>query len=504
MSPEICASEPYTEKSDIWSLGCIMYEFCAGKPPFNANSHIQLAQRIRRGDFKDIPNQYSDALKGVINSCLQVNPHKRPDTSMLLNTSNIWLARKAAEVVEMHKKVKQKELEAEARMQQASERLDSLEQDMEVMKQSMTQELEAKLRREWELRARLEIERQVAQDLERLRKRFDKEVDEKVAMLMERQARNTNNNAVADARSALSSSQGIHQSSISTTGDDDFPSTTDLSELSLHSPASETSKQPPKKNGRTPFQRSKTTLESPMDIHMAEPSPMSIASLSLSPRRTAAAAAGQNIFAEAEKQKAKWEPTLAYSDDEEDDIPDLPSPTRPKVHAPDPFKMPARPGLMRQKTTATMQKLTTQPTLFPAASSKAGLPSAVSQPNLRPNALDRRTSPNRRLSKIPSSTTLATDAGSPVRQKAQAKPIASKAGTAGGEEMLKTMMQRNLGGRTLVELAQARAGGRPLSMESKSAPKVTETEVATWNPETCDDMPSPFLVRGTKAIRNIR
>lgn len=501
MSPEICASEPYTEKSDIWSLGCIMYELCAKEPPFNANSHIQLAQKIRRGVFEDIPRTYSNDLKSIITECLQVNPHKRPDTTALLNTDRIWLSRKAAEVVETGKKAKQRELAAEARIKQASDRLASLEQDMESMKENMARELEAKIRREWEVKARLEIDLQVGIELERLRKKFDKEVDEKVTILMDKQTRH--NSLAREVRNAPSPSPGIHQSSISTTGDDDFPSTTDLSELSIDSPASETTRPQPKKNGRTPFSRSKTTFDSPADVNMAEPSPISIASLSLSPRRTGAAAGSQNIFAEAEKQKAKWEPTLAYSDDE-DDIPELPSPIRPKVHAPDPFKMPARPGLMRQKTTATMQKLTTQPTLFPAASSKASLPSTVSQPDLRPGALDRRTSPNRRLSKIPSSTTLATDAGSPVRQKAQAKPLLSKAATAGGDEMLKGVMQRNLGGRTLVELQQARAGGRPLSMDIKPTMKAAEREVATWDPETEPDMPSPFLARGTKVIRNIR
>jgi hypothetical protein len=79
--------------------------------------------------------------------------------------------------------------------------------------------------------------------------------------------------------------------------------------------------------------------------------------------------------------------------------------------------------------------------------------------------------------------------------------------------MFKAVMQRNMGGRTLVELAQARAGGRPVedvkkySGESRApgaTVKVVERDPpATWDPEK-DEMPSPFLARGTKVIRNFR
>lgn len=249
---------------------------------------------------------------------------------------------------------------------------------------------------------------------------------------------------------------------------------------------------------------------------MAEPSPISIASLSLSPRRTSASGTSRNIFAEAERQKAKWEPTLAYSDDE-DDTPDLPSPTRPKVK-PDPFKAPPRP-LLRQNTAALMQKLSNQPPLFPSNGSRlpqvGGGPSS-SQSDGRANMNEGRAkSPHRRLSKIPSSANLAADAGSPTRKNTAKQPPSKASSSVGGDEMFKAVMQRNMGGRTLVELAQARAGGRSVdefkrcASDSRATPhtssmKSSEREPpAIWDPER-DEMPSPFLARGKKVIRNLR
>lgn len=38
LSPEVCEDRPYNDRSDIWSLGCILYEICALKHPFEAKT----------------------------------------------------------------------------------------------------------------------------------------------------------------------------------------------------------------------------------------------------------------------------------------------------------------------------------------------------------------------------------------------------------------------------------------------------------------------------------
>ncbi|KAH8431566.1 G2-specific serine/threonine protein kinase [Aspergillus melleus] len=500
MSPEICAAEKYTLRSDIWAVGCIMYELCQKEPPFNARTHIQLIQKIRDGKFASLPDYYSPELKSVIASCLRVNPDHRPDTAALINLPIIRLMRKEKEVVDLSRALRKRE---ESNLQKNRE-VEQAFAKMEKEKQQIKSELENTLRREWEVKARLEIDRQVQNELERLRKRFESEVQDRVALEVEKLKKNGNfrdEPAFRSSRSSRSSRRGS-QSSVSNNDDTDLPSSTDITQLSMESPVAS---KPTKKETRTPFNRSKTVVESPVDVQMAEPSPISIASLSLSPRRTSATHSGKNIFAEAERHRAKWEPTLAYSDDE-DDTPDLPSPTRPKVK-PDPFKAPSRP-LLRQNTAALMQKLSTQPPLFPTNGSR--LPQASGQSEGRHGEQKSR-SPHRRLSKIASSANLAADAGSPTRKTGTKQPPSKVNG--GGEEMFKAVMQRNMGGRTLVELAQARAGGRPMDEVKRSASdtrtsnsmksSVERDPPAVWDPER-DEMPSPFLARGRKVIRNLR
>lgn len=48
MSPEVMQEKAYDSKSDIWSLGCLIYELCAHKPPFHeAKSHTELSILVR-------------------------------------------------------------------------------------------------------------------------------------------------------------------------------------------------------------------------------------------------------------------------------------------------------------------------------------------------------------------------------------------------------------------------------------------------------------------------
>ena len=65
LSPEICKRQPYNHKSDMWSLGCVIYELCALSLAFPADNFISLVQSICRGHYKPIPASYSSKVSDL-------------------------------------------------------------------------------------------------------------------------------------------------------------------------------------------------------------------------------------------------------------------------------------------------------------------------------------------------------------------------------------------------------------------------------------------------------
>ena len=84
MSPEQVAKMRYNESSDVWSLGCLIYELCALHPPFTAKDQKELYGKIKKGEFRRIPHSYSDDLFTTLSSMLKQNPEQRPSVQSLL------------------------------------------------------------------------------------------------------------------------------------------------------------------------------------------------------------------------------------------------------------------------------------------------------------------------------------------------------------------------------------------------------------------------------------
>ena len=85
LSPEICQEKPYNDKSDVWALGCILYELCTFKHPFDAKSQGALILKIMNNTPESINNNYSNELKNLVSLLLEKDFEKRPSCGDILN-----------------------------------------------------------------------------------------------------------------------------------------------------------------------------------------------------------------------------------------------------------------------------------------------------------------------------------------------------------------------------------------------------------------------------------
>ena len=85
LSPEIVQNKPYSFKSDIWSLGVLLYEMTALKMPFDANSLPMLSLKIIKGTYTPLSSYVSKDIRSLVNSLLQVDSNKRPNINEILS-----------------------------------------------------------------------------------------------------------------------------------------------------------------------------------------------------------------------------------------------------------------------------------------------------------------------------------------------------------------------------------------------------------------------------------
>ena len=83
-SPEVWKDKPYDHKSDVWSLGCVLYEMITLRPPFRAKDMEGLFNKVCKGQFSRIPERFSDDLFKIVQYLLQVNSIQRPSCEQIL------------------------------------------------------------------------------------------------------------------------------------------------------------------------------------------------------------------------------------------------------------------------------------------------------------------------------------------------------------------------------------------------------------------------------------
>lgn len=404
MSPEICTGEYYSHYSDIWSVGCIIYELAARKVPFEARSHGELICKIKAGKIDPLPGQYSRELSDTIAWCLRTNPRERPDSGQLLKVTNIKLARVRLQLTEERKAVMtlpQERDAALAKLAQAQKENQELRTEVQRLR-----EQGKKIEMEWHTRATLAIDQRVYEQVESKRLEMEKQFKSAVEQRAEEKlslhlASLPNSHGLEAGESqhvrSCTPPPGKGQASFATTantgattdrssiGPDDSALETDLTSLSIQedpedegSPLARRTKPAPQPRTRKQFSRAQTyancndlnamAMPSPIDIDMADPSPlppMSIKGLSLSPRKngqdrlSGGAGLRRNIFQnqqnlrphlaedDADAQPAVFaDDESELFDDDPDDFPPPDSPSRPTSglsNNVDPFKAPNQP-----------------------------------------------------------------------------------------------------------------------------------------------------------------
>nr|XP_055034535.1 NIMA-related kinase 12 [Misgurnus anguillicaudatus] len=89
LSPELCQDVPYSNKSDMWAVGCLLYELCALKPAFEAKNLLSLFYKIIKGEYIDIPERYSEDMRTLIEKMLSLVPENRPSASSILSMTYV-------------------------------------------------------------------------------------------------------------------------------------------------------------------------------------------------------------------------------------------------------------------------------------------------------------------------------------------------------------------------------------------------------------------------------
>lgn len=91
-SPELCQQHQYSFPSDVWSLGCIIYELCSLAVPFRAQDLKSLIKAISNTPVPAVPSVYSAELRQLVTDMMQKDPQRRPTVGQLVTLPIIQAA----------------------------------------------------------------------------------------------------------------------------------------------------------------------------------------------------------------------------------------------------------------------------------------------------------------------------------------------------------------------------------------------------------------------------
>ncbi|KAK3586649.1 hypothetical protein CHS0354_024255, partial [Potamilus streckersoni] len=104
ISPEICLRKPYNSKSDMWAAGCLLYELCCLRAPFDGPDLTSLIMKIVSGQYPPIPEHFGPFLSNIITQLLESDTEKRLSAAEVLTVPEIMaIIERQSKQLQQHK-----------------------------------------------------------------------------------------------------------------------------------------------------------------------------------------------------------------------------------------------------------------------------------------------------------------------------------------------------------------------------------------------------------------
>ncbi|GMI07807.1 hypothetical protein TrLO_g11567 [Triparma laevis f. longispina] len=154
MSPELVNNQRYDERSDIWSVGCIIYEMASLSPPFDAQNQLALAVKINSGKIAKLPAQYSEELHRSCHWMLRREIGRRPRVEDLERLPNLVTPLKDTRLAVKEIELANQQSKLYRDRQAAEEKLAKWEAEIKKREEKLRKAEEALCRREQEVKRR--------------------------------------------------------------------------------------------------------------------------------------------------------------------------------------------------------------------------------------------------------------------------------------------------------------------------------------------------------------
>ena len=89
LSPEVVLGQKYDNKSDMWMLGCILYELCTTRRPFDGESLKLVLNKITNESYEKIPSDFDPIFHRLVEVLLQKQASLRASISEILEMKEV-------------------------------------------------------------------------------------------------------------------------------------------------------------------------------------------------------------------------------------------------------------------------------------------------------------------------------------------------------------------------------------------------------------------------------